>query len=173
MKKIILMALVVIVATSCAKTKDEIARDFIESQIKDGMNDPSSYEFASMTPLDSVFSEFKNEKETIELEDEIRFLKGMTKFFRSKAEDPFYKRYYPKKDIEQAKDSLDYYIRKSEEKETEIAKLESEYIPRMVGYKTTFSCRGKNAFGAMIKNTYELIISENLDSLIKVKMVEK
>lgn len=173
MKKIILMALVVIVATSCTKTKDEIARDFIESQIKEGMNDPSSYEFASMTPLDSVFSEFKKENETIELEYEIRTLKRKKAVFKDKAEDPFYKRYYPKKEIEQAKDSLDYYTQKTEEKEAKMAKLESEYIPRMVGYKTTFSCRGKNAFGAMIKNTYELIISESLDSLIKVKMVEK
>lgn len=167
------MALIAILATSCSKTKDEIAREFIESQIKEGMNDPSSYEFASMTPLDSVFSELKDEKEMIELEDEIRFLKGMTKFFRSKAEDSFYKRYYSKKDIDQAKDSLDYYIRKSEEKEAEMAKLESEYIPMMVGYKTKFSCRGKNAFGAMIKNTYELVISESLDSLIEVRMVEQ
>lgn len=173
MKKIFLIALIAIVASSCSKTKDEIARDFIESKIKEGMNDPSSYEFASMTPLDSVLSEFKKEKEIIELEYEINVMKGMANFFKKKSEDSFYKRYYPKKEIEQAKDSLDYYTRKSEEKDAEMTKLEAEYIPRMLGYRTTFSFRGKNAFGAIIKNTCELVISENLDSIVGIRMDEK
>lgn len=173
MKKLMILMMLAIIGASCTKTKDEIAKDFIESKIKEWMNDPSSYEFASMTPLDSVFSQFKDEKETVELENKISVMKGMAKFFKTKSEDSFYKKYYPKEEIEQAKDSLDYYTRKLEEKEEEMARLESGYIPRMEGYKTTFTFRGKNAFGSMIKNSYEIIISENLDSITNTRMIEE
>lgn len=172
MKKIILFALIAIAMSSCTKTKDEIAREFIESQIKEGMNDPSSYEFASMTPLDSVFSLFKNEDEAKEIRKEINHFDIKSGTFERLSEDTYSNRsVFSKQQMAEFKDSMEYYKKILAEKEAYYAEREEKYQPRMEGYKTTFSCRGKNAFGAMIKNTYEIILNENLDSIISAEMI--
>ena len=174
MKKVLLLLMIAAFSASCTKTKDEIARDFIESKIKESMNDPESYEFASITPLDSVFSQFKDEPYAKEIRKEINRLDVKKGTYTLLSEDTYSNRStFSKKQMEQFKDSVNHYQNAKSEKESEMAKLESEYTPRMEGYKTIFTFRGKNAFGAMIKNSYEITISENLDSILNMKIKEE
>lgn len=173
MKKYIYLFALLLTAASCAKTNEEIARAFIESQIKEGMNDPSSYEFVSLTPLDSVFSEFKDEPQGKEIRKEINELDIKMRAFEKLSEDTYSNRYtFTKKQMQQFKDSMNYYFEAKKEKDSYYALVESNYKPKMKGYKTTFTFRGKNAFGAIIKNSYELYLNEKLDSIVNVKDVE-
>lgn len=55
MKQIFIMSLCSIVFLSCSKDHNRIAQENIEIHLKSEMNDPSSYEFVSMTKLDTVY----------------------------------------------------------------------------------------------------------------------
>ena len=58
----------------------------IEARLDSTMHNPRSYEFVSMSPIDSIMSEFKDEKEVVLLELAISMNKAENKALYAKAD---------------------------------------------------------------------------------------
>ena len=68
MKKLFITMVAVLMASlffSCEKTQEQILQEMIEARLDSTMHNPRSYEFVSMSPIDSIMSEFKDEKEAV------------------------------------------------------------------------------------------------------------
>lgn len=169
MKKLLTLIAVLAMAASffsCEKTQGEILKEMIESRLDSTMNNPDSYEFVSMTPIDSVMSEWKDEKEAVLLELAITMNKSENKALYAKVD---------------AKHTFSYQerlafleqIKKNNEKIDSLAvkyiDKRDSYTPHITGYYTMFKFRGQNEFGAIVLNEYKVTFNKELTEITKME----
>lgn len=154
-KYLFFSALVAVGMISCSKekTKDELVREKVEGMFIETMNDPSSYEFVKMVKIDSCdLATYFDRKMTIfegQLEDAEYTIKKQEEY---KSDDTFrflYKEYeyeQAKKDYAEAERVINGLNQLKEDKKAELNK--------MLSYSYEFTCRGNNALGAKILNTF-------------------
>ena len=143
MKKLLLIT-IVIALTSCGSSNQDKAEKLVKNYLKEKMNDPSSYESVSFSPLDSTFTKYDSTVEASKLKMlvsqcsyqadslkvEATYLKGQNKI-----------------------DMLNNVLAKTREaiKYDSIYNVDKEnYKGQFNGWVTIHSYRGSNAMGAKI-----------------------
>jgi hypothetical protein len=141
MKKIFLLAIVLLVVTSCINNNERKAKKLIEEHLEATMNDYSSYESMEFGSLDSAFSKFEDTKEYEGSLMAIESSKGQIEFYKKQVierNNLFFKTYLEKEEI-----------RYSELKD-ELYKERSSYKGNFIGWNMSHQFRGANAFGGKI-----------------------
>lgn len=144
--------------TSCSTepSQKEIVKNKIETKIKSAMNDPASYEFASIELIDSTTNKINFEYTKSSLEMDLEFQEKQLKsdsIKYSQAEFESLKKIY--------KDGIDKYRPKVKNTKSELDKIEkikqklaeNGELDKVVSYEYLFSFRGNNKLGAKVKNT--------------------
>jgi hypothetical protein len=171
MKKFLFIATIasmVLSFASCEKTKEEQLKDMIEARLDSTMNNPDSYEFVSMTPIDSVMSKWEEEVDAEKIKLLISIYDAEVDVLNAKADNRTFS--YSKrisfaekglKNIEKIDSLKDEYIKKS-----------LEYVPFLTGFYTTFKFRGENAFGAIVLNAYKVTFNKELTEIKSMELIE-
>ena len=71
---------------SCEKTQEEILKEMIESRLDSTMHNPDSYEFVSMSPIDSVMSKWDDEDDAEKIKIFIAMYESETDVLNAKAD---------------------------------------------------------------------------------------
>ncbi|MFN2373782.1 MAG: hypothetical protein ABR545_08210 [Cyclonatronaceae bacterium] len=154
---IILFALITIGFASCTEkqpTQDEIVRKNAEEALKSRMNDPESYEFASLELIDSVLYSDNIEFRRDLIRSDIRSAQGYLDIQQIYKEHPITNMYN--------QEIVDVWTGYIEESEGILAKIDSLEIllgegkNAIASYTYLFSFRGNNSFGAKTLNEYIL-----------------
>lgn len=167
MKKLLLFAAAILaLLSSCEKTQQQILQEMIEARLDTTMNNPKSYEFVSMTPIDSVMSEFKDEKEATLIELAITMNKAENKALYAKADAKYTFSYQERigflEQIGKNNEKIDSLTAKYIDKR-------DSYIPHITGYYTIFKFRGQNEFGAIVLNEYKVTFNKELTEIVKME----
>ena len=153
---------------SCEKTQEQILREMIESRLDSAMHNPDSYEFVSMSPIDSVMSKWDEEVEAEKIKLFISMYEAETDALNAKADNT----------------TLSYnkrisLLEKGLKNLEKVDSLKKEYISQglsytsyLTGYYTLFRFRGQNKFGATILNEYKVIFNKELTEIIDFEVIE-
>lgn len=162
MKKVLLLILAIIALTGC-KSKEDKAKELIESQLKSTMNDWSSYEFVKMSKMDSTFTSYIY---TTEYENLIEKISN----FELKKTDltvcSDYPVLYGKARCKEMQDSvpiLEDLINKTKEK---IENNKKSFNSEFNGYKVEFTFRGNNSLGAKVLNSTIYLFDKDLTKIV-------
>lgn len=166
MKKLLLFASAILaLLSSCEKTQQQILQEMIEARLDSTMNNPDSYEFVSMTQIDSVMSKWENEKDAEKIKIFISMYEAETDALNARADNTSLS--YNKrisllekglKNLEKVDSLKNEYITKS-----------LSYEPYLTGYYTIFNFREQNEFGAIVLNSYKVIFNKDLTEIIKIE----
>ncbi len=146
MKKILLSAALLSLLISCNTTPQGQAEKLVKNYLDKTMNDPSSYESISFTPLDSTFTEYAKSVEAAKIQAEISKLQWQS-------------------------DSLKYADKPAEAliKIREAIALDSIYNLNKDNYKGEFNgwvtihnYRGNNAMGGKVKAKTAFFLNPDL-----------
>lgn len=169
MKKILALVLLACTIVSCEKTQEDILREMIEKRLETTMHNPKSYEFVSMSPVDSIMSEFKDDKNAILIEMAIKAQNSERKILWSKVDAKYVysinERISFTKQIEEKNKKIDSLLVK-------YSNMQDSYVPHLTGYYTIFNFRGQNKFGALVLNSYKVIFNKELTEISEMKEVE-
>ena len=130
----ITIAMSMLIFSSCSEQKK--AERFVKRYIKERINDPESYESVSFSPVEKVtrpFTKTAAYKMWVELFDEAKADFDMA---------------YVYKDLDKMEFNLEYMNKYDSCRKAD----EAQWNPG-TEYKITHTYRGKNAFGAVIKET--------------------
>jgi len=145
MKKTILINCIILLLISCSekqKTKDELIKESIASELKKAMKDSESYEFVSME-ITETFN-VKQRKEIIN-EEKLNEIKEMSK------------------EID-VTDLLNHT-----EKELAFLNKQTDNTKEAV-YYVNFTAKGKNSFGATVKNDYSVtVLNDDIYTVLSLK----
>jgi hypothetical protein len=147
MKKIILMACAILSLCSCSQTNEEKAKAIIEENLQKTMKDWSSYEFVEMTPLDSIFTLFVDTKEGKEYNHKRDSIMKIRAEYDSNIDFPDI---YGNKRVKEMRDSLPILKQMEDDIMKEAVLAEKAYKGEFIGYRTKFTYRGNNSYGAKI-----------------------
>lgn len=143
-------------ACSKSHSRDALVKKSAEVYIKEHMNDPSSYEFSDLKLIDSTLYKDNITFRRDSFRDEIKFDSDrLERQLSYRREIPSM---YDPKDVK----SLRASIEQNKKILAEIKLIEQglgNKVNQVAAYKYLFSCRGKNAFGALILNTYVLQVT--------------
>jgi hypothetical protein len=159
MKKIFLLAIVLLAVTSCINNNERKAKKLIKKHLKATMNDYSSYESMGFGSLDSTFSKFEDTKEYEGSVMAIESSKGQIEFYKKQVierNNSFFKTYLEKEEI-----------RYSELKD-ELIKERSSYKGNFLGWHMSHQFRGANAFGGKIIGIMTFYFDKDMSSVIDV-----
>lgn len=135
MKKILILAVLAMVSVGCASPEKK-ATKALANYYGQVLKDPSSYELIELGTLDSLISEFSNEKYWME---------------RFKVEKPMH--------------SLGQLLMMEDEERDKAFKerdsVQAAFVPEHIGWKATHRYRAKNGFGAL--DIYEQIVHFDID----------
>lgn len=171
MKKILTLIAVLAMAASffsCEKTQEEILKEMIESRLDSTMHNPKSYEFVSMSPIDSVMSKWDDEDDAKKIKIFISMYESETDVLNAKADNTSLS--YNKRIslLEQGLKNLE----KVDSLKKEYISRDLSYTPHLTGYYTLFKFRGQNKFGAIILNEYKVIFNKELTEIKDVEVIE-
>lgn len=172
MKKLFITMVAVIMASlffSCEKTQEQILQEMIEARLDSTMHNPRSYEFVSMSPIDSIMSEFKDEKEAVLLELAISMNKAENKALYAKADAKYTFSYQERigflEQIKENNDKIDSLTAKYIDKR-------DSYVPHITGYYSNFKFRGQNEFGAIVLNEYKVLFNKELSEITDMQPIK-
>ncbi len=151
MKKLTIL-LSFLVFVSCAKTKEQIMQESITVEFKKEMDDPSTFEFVSMSITEKITAgerkKIMNEKKLKEFEEMFNNSQSSTN----------------KKQIES--------ILKQKKTEYEFLKSKDDSFEAI--YYVGFVARGSNSFGAIIKNNYSaVVLNDEKFTVVHLKEMEQ
>lgn len=172
MKKLLFIAVIasaILSFSSCEKTKEEQLKDMIEARLDSTMNNPDSYEFVSMTPIDSIMSKWTEEMESFLLEQKIKSLESKNKRLYAQSD---MKYLYSHKERIAFLDSVGINNNKQDSLLKVYKSKMDSYIPKLKGYSTIFKFRGENAFGAIVLNAYKVTFNKELTEIKSIELIE-
>lgn len=165
---IIAAAVLVCSFVSCEKTKEDILRELIENEVKSTMNDPKSYEFVSMSPVDSIMSNWEDEEKAKKLKIFVSMYESENKALYAKSDNPSFS--YNKRIA---------FLEKVGSNNNKIDSLEREYLTSKTEYKpystgcyTIFKFRGNNELGVKVINSLKVVLNKELTEIKEIQIVE-
>lgn len=163
MKKIVLFVITAIALFSCAKSNEEKAKALVESKLQTTMKDWASYEFIEMTHLDSVFTEFGKSDFMKEHRDKMLPILNATADIKGRLKE------CSQSEEKSLNDSLIYY-KNIEDSLMSIYELKKkEFKGDYIGYKTIFTFRGNNSFGAKVINHIKVTFDKDITTILEMK----
>lgn len=154
--------------SSCEKTQEQILQEMIEARLDSTMHNPQSYEFVSMSPIDSVMSKWDEEVDAEKIKLFISMYEAETDVLNAKADNTTLS--YNKRIslLERGLKNLE----KVDSLKKEYISQGLSYTPYLTGYYTLFKFRGQNKFGATILNEYKVIFNKELTEIIDFEVIE-
>lgn len=153
---------------SCEKTQDEILRDMIEEKIISTLDDPDSYEFASISQTDSVMSVWENEEDAKKIKISLSMNEAQLKALNAKANNP---NLSYKQRLDAAEKGLPIAV-KIDSLNTLYVKNKMSYRPYLTGYYTIFKYRCKNEFGAKVLNSAKVVLNIEKTEIKEIMTIE-
>lgn len=166
MKKLVLLVTIASIMCSCGQSGEDKAKKLIESHLQTSMNDWSSYEFVSITPLDSVFTKFEESDYMKEHRKKMLTAMVNTGDIKSKLKSC-------EKSVESIlQDSL-LYFQNIEDSLMDVFNVQREsFKGDFIGYETTFSFRGNNKLGAKVLSNIIVTFDKDLTVITNVKEID-
>lgn len=172
MRKSILIVVAVLSFISCEKkqSQEEIIRENISTYIKKDMNDPESFEFVDMEPLDTVTKEVFYDREIglikITTDGKDDMLKRLERNLKTSQELASYGDEYNKyvDDSQRALDEKKLEYLHLEKQIDSLNKLKETVSEKDIEFfTTTVRVRGNNSFGAKILTSYLVRLDPGLN----------
>lgn len=153
---------------SCEKTQEEILKEMIESRLDSTMHNPDSYEFVSMSPIDSVMSKWDDEDDAKKIKLFISMYEAETDALNAKADNPTLS--YNKRIslLEKGLKNLE----KVDSLKKEYISRGLSYTPYLTGYYTIFKYRCKNEFGAKVLNSAKVVLNIEKTEIKEIMTIE-
>lgn len=152
----------------CKAKEENKLKVMIESSIKKNMNEPDSYEFVSMSQLDSIMSKWEDEKQARQIEIFISMYEAEYMALMAKADAKY-------------SYTVNQRIKFTEQAGNNIKKIDSlkylnlekrtNYKPYVTGYTSEFKIRELNELGAKVLNTYLVTLNDSLTTIISLKLI--
>ena len=166
MKQIFIITFCFLVLLGCSENHNRIAQENIENHLKNVMNDPSSYEFVSMTELDTIYKVPYYKERVLDYE---KFVERIGLSLERKKEELKIALSDSKKGnatISQMKyqvEELQFFLdRNIKELNAYRELLESSKKKDIKEIKTIFTIRENNENGVKVINKYYVSLNENL-----------
>ena len=173
MKKIFLLAIVILLVTSCINNNERKAKKLIKEHLKATMNDYSSYEPMVFSTLDTSFSKVVNSPTYKSLIYQYEAAEKDKNYWENKLEEINSKNMIYGRIIDQRgpfiKESLipDYEV-DCLKLLKEIDSVKSHFKPNFIGYQMTHQFRGSNAFGGKIIGMMAFYFDKEITTVIDV-----
>ena len=170
MKKQITFLFLIMFVLSCSKkpTSDEIARRNIEEYLLPSLNDPESYEFVNMSPLDTIFVIESAKNSLTEYEKMLKEMKDYPDRIKKQEDfaDKFDKHKGYEKDAAEARANAKKFRELYAEVEGKIAEKKSEITAtkpdEISEINTKFKFRATNKMGGKILASYYVALTDSL-----------
>lgn len=170
MKTTTTIIFLLILMSSCQKNKPkpiDVAKTNIEAELMQALNDPESYEFVSISPLDTVYAKDYYKEMMNNYTELLNSMSGYPEkieSFRNRA-DEFNKYGYPE-DAKESEDMADELQASFDKAKQSKSKFEKSYNDsndiEIKEIKTIFTCRAKNRMGAKVLADYSVVLTDSL-----------
>ena len=166
--KFVITTIMVASFASCEKTQEQLLREMIETNIIENMNNPKSYEFVSISQADSIMSKWEDEEDAQKIKIFISMYEAENKALYAKADNPAFSYNKRISFVEKVGSNN----KKIDSLGVEYIARKAEYVPHLTGYSIDFKFRGQNAFGAIVLNTYKVVLDETKTQIKEMKLAE-
>ena len=170
MKKLVVMLVLAAFIAGCSPSDEGKAKKLIQEYLKEGLNNPKSYESISFSALDSVFTDVYFDKMYLALDDSVNMYKMRAELKMDLVETARIYRFFDdaRAHLAEAEILLDKMRYFSEKRIDYIRGFVSEFS----GWKMKHEFRATNAMNALIKSTYVFNFNKDVTEIKNVEQLD-